>query len=344
MVTCADWRDADPGQITPLYAAERGRWLDALAWDPQTSWAVVEDARSAGVLPGLLARDRSGNVVGWAFYLLRGEVLHVGALVADTAAVIRSLLDAVWQSPEASLAKGLSCFVFPTSSALQTALVRSRFSVRRYPYLRRALTDDRWPGPPSQDDAPAPGAGSEPRIRTWRTNDGPATIRLLAVAYAGHAASRCFAPHGRLDEWAHYVGQLLQGPGCGSLLPAASFAVEDPVTDRLVGVILTTSVADSTAHVAQVAVDATARRRGLGQALVARAGRAARDAGHDRLTLMVAEENTGARRVYDRLGFEPCASFLYGSRAKPWRLPTAPGRARDRDWQGARDEISRVGS
>jgi ribosomal protein S18 acetylase RimI-like enzyme len=55
--------------------------------------------------------------------------------------------------------------------------------------------------------------------------------------------------------------------------------------------------------VENVYVDAAARGRGLGRALLAAAARVAVARGWPRLELNVAHDNTGAIRAYDRLGF-----------------------------------------
>ena len=47
------------------------------------------------------------------------------------------------------------------------------------------------------------------------------------------------------------------------------------------------------------------RSRGVGTALAHGAERLIASRGHSRLTLSVAETNLGARRLYERLGFEP---------------------------------------
>jgi ribosomal protein S18 acetylase RimI-like enzyme len=60
------------------------------------------------------------------------------------------------------------------------------------------------------------------------------------------------------------------------------------------------------AHVLQVngiAVDATARSRGVAAALLAAAEQRARDAGASKLTLRVFGTNAAARRVYERAGY-----------------------------------------
>ena len=75
---------------------------------------------------------------------------------------------------------------------------------------------------------------------------------------------------------------------------------------RPVGVLIVTEIAEwSSWDVAYVGVVPEARGRGIGRALMARAFRAAAIAHATQVTLAVDERNQAARRLYDRLGFEP---------------------------------------
>ncbi|MFP5378667.1 MAG: hypothetical protein ACLGHP_02745 [Vicinamibacteria bacterium] len=50
---------------------------------------------------------------------------------------------------------------------------------------------------------------------------------------------------------------------------------------------------------------------------------AAADAGRHTMTLLVAEDNAPARRLYESAGFTERAAFLYASRPMPNRLSRA---------------------
>jgi ribosomal protein S18 acetylase RimI-like enzyme len=317
-MTFDDWRDARPELLAPLYEAEGARWLSALGWDLAPSWQIVEAARQAGRLPGLVARDGEGAVAGWAFYLLHEGVLQIGGLSGQTASTVRGVLERILQSTEAALARGFSGFLFPASPSVQSALERQRFLLSRHLYLSRPLAAA------GESDLPALPAGA--RLVPFDRLDPADVVRLLARAYAGRPEARCFAPDGRLDQWAHYVGQLLGTPAVGRYLPSASFVVEARETGQPVAVVVTTSLSAGTAHIAQVVADPTWRRSGLGRSLLSAAASAAAAAGHERLTLLVAESNEAARALYARCGFEQTAHFLYASRPALARRAAAPVR------------------
>jgi ribosomal protein S18 acetylase RimI-like enzyme len=312
-MTLRDWRDAPAGEVASLYEAERTRWSKALHWDLAPSWAVVEEARAAGRLPGLIVRDAAGRAVGWTFFLIHQQALQVGALNARSAAAARTLLDGILESPEAAIARRCAVFIWPESPAIASALTRRRFDVRRHLYLERPLGRDVFP------------YSGDASLDNWHEDDQPEAVRLLAAAYAGERAAECFAPSGRLDEWAHYLGQLLRTPACGVFLPAASYTARR--AGRLVGLALVARLGPEAAHLVQLAVDPSERGRGLGPALVQAACVAARERGAARVTLLVEEGAAAARALYARLQFAQRAEFLFAVRTRPLSRRSA-GRGR----------------
>jgi ribosomal protein S18 acetylase RimI-like enzyme len=299
-MTIQDWRDAPADVVQGLLLAERRRVLEQLHWDLAPSLKAVEQARQRGELPGLILQDRHGRPVGWAFYLLANRLLQIGGLQAPTAGGLRLLLDHVLSSSEAQMAQGVACFLEATSPSLTSALTRWRFDLHRHAYLEASLTNG-WPLAPT------------PTLRPLVLADAPELVRLLARSYAGERVARAFAPNARIEEWAQYVGQLLNGPAVGIWRPDLSLALSSP-DGRLAGALVVTEVARGIAHVAQLAIDPAHRRKGLGRQLVTAAGVGAAAQGAKRLTLMVSEANEPALTLYRSLGFAPRGVFLHGVR------------------------------
>ena len=296
-----DWRNLPAGAMTPVYEAERARWANGLQWDLGPSLEALERARGEGTLPGLVVRGPGQSVVGLSYFLVQKGVLQIGALQARTADGVRLLLDAIFKTPEASLAQQVLLFAYPDSPACESALQRRRFDVTRYWYLRRSL---------DRACATAP----DPSLRPMRDSDGPDLVRLFARSYAGDPGARCFAPHGRLDEWAQYLGQLTRGVALGQFLPEASLVMPGTGPSHLVGASVVTALSDRTIHLAQLVVDPSARRRHLASRMldaVLSWGHA-----HDRAaaTLLVSERNAHARALYDARGFVPIGYFLHAER------------------------------
>ncbi|MFN8057688.1 MAG: GNAT family N-acetyltransferase [Vicinamibacterales bacterium] len=302
-MTLDDWRTLGAADLSPAYAQERARWLETLGWDLTSTLDAIEEGRRAGRVAGFVARGDDGTVRGWTYFLTHRRQLQIGALNATTVDVLRGLLDAVLRSPEAESALELMCFAFPERAGLESALIRRRFTVTPYGYLTARVTDVLAGEAVTLPDGFGP----------WREQAGPALVRLLARAYAGQPSARCFAPHGRLDEWAQYVSGLVHGVACGPQLTKASFVAGESDTEA-VGAIITTRVGPGMGHIAQVAVHPDRQRAGWGRQLVRAAAQAAGAVGCHSMSLLVAMDNAPARTLYESLGFAPRAQFVVARR------------------------------
>lgn len=296
-----DWRNLPAEAMRPVYETERVRWANGLQWDLAPSLQILERARCEGTLPGLVVRGPGQSIVGWTYFLVQHGVLQVGALHARTADGVRLLLDAIFKAPEASLAHEVLLFVYPDSPACESALQRRRFSVTRYWYLRRALER-------------ACVVSTQSGLRAMADADGPDLVRLFSRAYAGVAGARCFAPHGRLDEWAQYLGQLTRGAALGQFLPGASLVVPGAATGQVLGAAVVTGLSPQTIHLAQLVVDPDARRQRLASRMLDTM--LSWGVSHDRAvaTLLVSEHNAAARALYDSRGFVQTGYFLHAER------------------------------
>jgi ribosomal protein S18 acetylase RimI-like enzyme len=304
MLICEDWRNVPPDVVAPLYDAECARWYGSLGWDYRPSCGLIEAARTGGRLPGLLVRDDRGKIAGWTYFLLHQDTLQIGNLVAREDAAVGVLLRATMSRPEAARARRMSCFLFPGSPAIEDALARTQFSVLRHAYLQRALC---------AEDVSHAAAPADYILRPWSADVVPDVLALLGAAYEGTHEARCFAPDGDIGQWAIYVHQLVRTPACGRFERTLSFIVE--TRDReMTGAILVTALSSRMAHIAQMAVGTAHRRRGVGEWMVRVACERARQARYEYVTLLVAESNQRARRLYDRLGFGPSAEFVFADR------------------------------
>jgi ribosomal protein S18 acetylase RimI-like enzyme len=310
-VTLNDWRNVRAPVLDPWYDAERRRWHDRLAWDWTPAWRAIEAGRASGRLPGFVALDERGAVQGVTFFSVNGGILRLGALSAGQATLVRELLDAVLAAPEASYAERYHAFVFPEAPSVASALERRRFAVEPYLYLERMLADH----------VPAPPAAVVP-FRAWTDDDLTGAVRLLARAYAGLPAARSFAPRGRLDEWVQYATEIVRGHACGTFTPEHSVIAEG-AEGMPTGLVLTSWLAEDTAHIAQIVVDPALRRHGMARRLVEHVGERAAATGASRLTLLVAASNAPARALYQSLGFVERASFCFADRDRITRTRAA---------------------
>jgi ribosomal protein S18 acetylase RimI-like enzyme len=304
-----DWRELTAEQVAPLYADQGRAWADSLGWDLSASWAVVERARLAGALPGLACLSPRGAITGWTFFMRQNDVVQIGALSGRGAQSVREILEAILDSPEAAGARELTCLVYPARPNVLSALTRRRFALQPLRYFSRVVGD--VPGP---DTLPA-----ELVVRRWRDEDAVGCVRVLARAYGRDQSGRSLAPNGTLEEWAHYLGQVLRTPACGTLLPRASVVVEEQATGAIAGFLLATTVGLQTAHVAQLAVDPQWVRRGVGRTMLRTSLQGAATGGIGRMTLLVSGDNDRALPLYASEGFRETGQLVFASRLMPVR-------------------------
>ncbi len=300
-----DWRHLPPALVAPLYEAEMLRWRLSLDWDLSPTVEQLERARAAGSLPGYVLRGPGQSIVGWTYFVVQDGSLQIGSLLARSSDGLRQLLDAVLKSPEAGVARDVMLFAFPEGEACASALVRRRFDVTRYWYLRRSL--DLQLGAAAADAV-------DVTLRPVTPGDGPDAVRLLARAYDGQESARCFAPTGRIEEWARYFAQMTRGNALGQFEREASL-VAHGTGGRLHAVSVATAVSASTLHLAQLAVDPDVQGRGLGGQVLDAAIQWGQANGRRLMTLLVNDDNKAARALYDSRGFLPTGYFLYARRA-----------------------------
>lgn len=294
-----DWRDAQPDLLRACYARELRHWRTALAWDTEWTWATVERARTDAGLPGFLACDPAGDVRGWAFHTTLDDTVHLGGLVADTPHATDALLDGVLDAAVAQRASAAACFILDRAAGLGDALASRGFAVEPYAYLSRRLET-------TTDVARAPAFGE-----AWRDDDIAGAARLLQAAYTVEDG-RHFAPHGRRAEWVRYAAGLAQQAGCGVMSRSLTRVLRDEAGLRALALV--TTVAERTAHLAQVAVRPEQRGQGIASALIADAMHAAAAEGMREMTLLVGATNAPARRLYAALGFTNRATFIAARR------------------------------
>jgi len=314
-----DWRQADRARLAALYAGEIRRWSDVLGWDTAASWDHIDLGRRLGTVPGLLALDANGAIAGWGFYLLHRGVLQIGGISAVSQPATTALVDAICSSEAAANAQSALVFAFTDAPGLSDALARRGLTVGAYDYLVKRLPlpglPDRRPGAAGASSDPGGGQSVSPALCHWRDREAESVAALLRLAYPGADGGRPFAPGGTVEEWQEYVDQLVAAAGCGTIMPESCYVVPNG-PDRISGVVLVTRLAARTAHIAQLAVDPQATRRGLGRMLVDAACARAGAAGCDRITLLVEGRNTAARRLYEDSGFQAVARFVSAGTAQ----------------------------
>ena len=144
------WRHVTAAEMARVYRAEQARLVAALDWDTTATWSALEHARVAGAVSGLVARDGSGAIAGWTFFVERADELQIGAFTASAAAR-GPLLAALLAAPEAQRSPRLRLFGHTDAPGLAADLTARRIRRRRLRLPDRrgdrdGAGDRAWPG------------------------------------------------------------------------------------------------------------------------------------------------------------------------------------------------------
>jgi ribosomal protein S18 acetylase RimI-like enzyme len=128
------------------------------------------------------------------------------------------------------------------------------------------------------------------RVRTGGPSDCADIARLNRLFNGAEDSPEAYAA--RLAD-PRRVDTLLLAELAGGVVGIAVLRLLQPVFYR-----------EPYAEVTELYVEESARRQGVGRALMATAGRLAREAGAEEITLLTNTENEAALRFYHALGFE----------------------------------------
>jgi len=150
------------------------------------------------------------------------------------------------------------------------------------------------------------------RIEPWTDRAFDAAARLIQLAYANHVDGLINDQYRTEGGSLRFLRNIVLLPGCGQFLPEASFLVWPATGDRLVGMILTSTVDDRVGHTTQVCVMPGYQGSGIGRHLMERSIDALRRRKYESLSLTVTSTNKQAVELYARLGFRTVKKFAAG--------------------------------
>lgn len=312
-----DVRQLRAQQFQPLLQAESRAWLEDLHWDYAPSsgliYSYLEEKRLSGfaVLEDDLAR-------GYCLYFREGSKGLIGSLfvepgdshVACATDLLRKSIDALLafvdirrieaQLPHFSLDQIGPYF---RSRAFQT-------------YLRQFMTF-RLAESPGGDgtDASQPGSrgSTAPRgdfvFRPWERKYDREAAQLLHRVYRNHIDAAVNDQYCSIAGTTRLVESIVRHRGCGDYLQQASIAAIHVSTGKLAGILGLTAVRPGTAHIPQIAVAAGYQGIGLGGAMLSAGFEKLSRSGFAEVSLTVTALNSGAVRLYERVGFRTFREF-----------------------------------
>jgi ribosomal protein S18 acetylase RimI-like enzyme len=153
-------------------------------------------------------------------------------------------------------------------------------------------------------------------VTPWTENRRADASRLIAQSYAGHIDSQINDQYRSPSGARRFLTNIVEYPGCGAFFTPASFVALAGGGQGLAGMSLASNVAPGVGHITQVCVAPQFRGTGLGYELLRRSLVSLAAHGCNKVSLTVTAANTGAGRLYQRMGFVPRRSFA----AYVWEL------------------------
>ena len=312
-----DVRQLRAQQFQPLLQAESRAWLEDLRWDYGPSSGLIasylEEKRLSGF--ALLEDDLAR---GYCLYFREGFKGLIGSLFVEAGGsragceidLLRKTIDVLSgfasirrieaQLPHFSLHQIGPYFL---SRAFQT-------------YLRQFMTfrlAESPAGGGSSATQPGSGLPTAPTgdfvFKPWERKYDREAAQLLHHVYRNHIDAAVNDQYCSLTGTTRLVESIVRHRGCGDYLQQASIAAIHVSTGKLAGILGLTAVRSGTAHIPQIAVASSFQGIGLGSTMLRAAFEKLAWDGFAEVSLTVTSLNSGAVRLYERIGFRTFREF-----------------------------------
>ncbi len=291
--------------FAPLLEAESHVWRAKLRWDYTSSARLISNCLEEKRLSGY-ALIQSDRIEGYSFFFYEDDKALIGDLFveSDGAGLERALLlaehviETLLATPGLRRIEGqLPHFSF---DELDPCFRPRGFESYRRRFMALALKHrPLTAGPPVNQFA----------LEPWERKHDRAAARLVYHAYRGHVDAVINDQYGTIEGTSRLIENIIRHRGCGEYLPENSLVAIHRPTRKLAAVLALTAVRPATAHIPQVAVGKEFQGQGLGTAIMESAFSDLAQAGYQEVSLTVTDDNDGAVRLYERLGFETFRTF-----------------------------------
>jgi GNAT superfamily N-acetyltransferase len=253
------------------------------------------------ILQGYVALDR-GRICGYTFCVYEGHKAVIGDAFAlrhgepdpeTTRLLLSHALEMLRHSPAVDRVE--SQLLLFDSGEFKDVFTGPRFSVHPRLFLECNL------GPRHETDLDS--TDSDFELSPWIPQDYQPAAELIHACYTGHTDSLINDQYRTLHGSLRFLHNIVRFPGCGIFEPHFSWVLRERSTRTLIGMLLTSRVAEHVAHVTQLCILPAQRGRGLGRLLLKRTAQSLAAAHLDAVTLTVTESNRQAVKLYERFGF-----------------------------------------
>ena len=310
-VTLVPLDTADPRVVGALLNDELLAWKSELGWDYRDVQRILQSLIARKALPGYLATE-SEQPVGYVYFLSHAAKGVIGTIYCIGNPASQPVVDSLVEAAITALRKNvflrrIEAQVMPFRGAnLTNGFLRHGFEL--YPRHFLELDLARFPS------RGAPGV--EGKIVSWSPAHLSGAARVAWLGYRNQIDSRICEDYCTESGCEGYLRSLVETPGCGIFLPAASYCALDS-RGLVCGFITVSKVSPTGAMIPQISIVPSHQGRGLGKALMAHTLSALALQGYRTVGLTVTVENRRAIEWYHREGFRLRKEFA----AYVWQRP-----------------------
>lgn len=313
-----DIRRFEPRDFSNLMEAESRVWSERMRWDFTASTRVITACLRDKRLSGYALVD-GAKICGYCFFFYDGEKGIVGDLFVHPelacqgheSELLEHTLETLLGTP--GLRRIEAQLPHYERDGIEPCFRRRGFRsfLRRFMSLRLEGHRQGAAGfhPERAGELTQSLARDDIEITSWERRYNDDAAEMLYQAYQHHVDALINDQYASVMGATRLVENIYNNQGCGDLLARVSRMAMHRPTQRLAGILTVTAVRAHTAHIPQVGVGPSFQGMGVGTAMMEAAFQDLAAEGYEQVTLTVTDENAGAVRLYQRLGFESFKTF-----------------------------------
>lgn len=300
-------RQVDSRSLDLLFQEESKRWRDELHWDYRSSIDLIRKFIDSRALGGYVAIE-DGHPAGYGFYVLEDHKGLIGGLFASaqypqglvTEKLITEMVGALHVTPRL---QRIEAQLMPFGTELDPEFLSRFFRLHARQFMLLNLDEANLQNRPLSVGL---------RIEAWTDRAFESAARLIQLSYANHVDGEINDQYRSQAGGMRFLRNIVLLPGCGQFMPEASFLVRPATGDPLVGMVLTSTVAQGVGHTTQICVLPGYQKNGIGRQLMERSIQALLRRNYQALSLTVTSVNKSAVELYEHLGFRTIKTFAAG--------------------------------
>jgi ribosomal protein S18 acetylase RimI-like enzyme len=292
-----DLRQVHSKTLDVLFQEEARHWRDELHWDYRPSIDLIRKFIDSRSLNGFLALD-NGRPAGYGFYVLEDHKGLIGGLFVSSdyaqSAIPKEILTEMLRALRATpRLERIEAQLMPFGIEFDPAFLSKEMHLHTRQFMLLRLADAKVSEKPL---SPAF------RIEPWSDRAFDSAAKLIQLCYANHVDGDINDQYRSEAGGMKFLRNIVILPGCGQFLPEASFLVRPATGDRLVGMVLTSTVCVLPGY----------QGHRIGRALMEASIHALIRRKYEWLSLTVTAVNTSAVQLYEHLGFKTIKKFAAG--------------------------------